>query len=107
MKRLDESLDNLFEAFSEMVYPTKDQVKKALADEGIDPEKITTDGVAFAHKLLAKNFYELDKYAYPKQLPDTVNKMDTEEQLLKKAVDIANRSSEILKNIEEIKWVKE
>lgn len=73
MKRLDESLDNLFEAFSEMVYPTKDQVKKALA-----AEKITTDGVALRIK-------EEEKYI------EAIEKIRSHE--------FENKFSEILKDI--------
>lgn len=59
--KLKDSLDNLFDAFSEVLYPTKEQMKEALSEEGIDPDKITKEGVAYIKKLQARTKMELAK----------------------------------------------
>ena len=56
----NDSLDNLFEAFSELL-STKEQIKAALADDGIDPEKVSRDGLSFIHKLQARTKIEVAK----------------------------------------------
>jgi hypothetical protein len=49
-----EPLDNLFEAFSSELYPTKEAIKKELQDRGMDGESIGREGLSFVNKLQAR-----------------------------------------------------
>ena len=56
-----ESLDNLFESFSEALHPTKEELKKELANAGIDPELVSKNGLNFIYRLQARIRIELAK----------------------------------------------
>jgi hypothetical protein len=56
-----ESLDNLFNAFSETIHPTKEELKKELVARGIDAESVLREGLPFIQKLQGRARIELAK----------------------------------------------
>jgi len=57
----NESLDNLFEAFSNELTPTKEEMMRELEARGIDASSVAKDGLAFVQKLQARTKIALAK----------------------------------------------
>jgi hypothetical protein len=53
-KNNKEALDNLFDAFANELYPTKDAIKQELQSRGIDADSIGREGLRFVNKLQAR-----------------------------------------------------
>ncbi len=56
-----ESLDGLFDAFSEMIYPTTDDLRRELEIAGINPESVSREARSFIQKLRTKTRVDLAK----------------------------------------------
>jgi hypothetical protein len=69
----EESLDSLFQAFSDLY--SKDELKQELRDAGLNPDSLSSTGMSFVEKLQARNRREITRKSLEEKVATAKKKL--------------------------------